>query len=251
MKIRILFIAAVLMLFGCHSYDYDVNMVFVEGGSFVMGDNGGEADADEHPLHRVEIKDFYMGKCEITQKQWMRIMRKNPSCFEDKNYPVECVSWYDVQLFIKRLNDKTGKRYRLPTEAEWEYAAKGGKYGKADAGKRSNGLTGIAWFIENSDSTTHRVGSLLPNELGIYDMTGNVHEWCYDSYDSLSYSRSVGIDMLPHNEIKVFRGGSWYSRQKYCRISNRNHISAETRNFTLGFRLAADAEPEERQHRGR
>lgn len=159
-------------------------MVYIEGGSFQMGSEDVEADDDEVPVHEVQIKNFYIGKYEITQAQWKNIMGKNPSYFRGDDFPVECVSWEDVQRFIKRLNAKTGKHYRLPTEAEWEYAAKGGNLSKNYKYSGSDTLQEIAWYIENSDSLSHICGNKQPNELGIHDMCGNVHEWCSNRYDS-------------------------------------------------------------------
>ncbi len=225
------------ILSSCVSENYYVDMVDVEGGTFIMGCESEDADKDERPLHTVMLNDFRIGQYEVTQKLWNLVMfKKNPSIFKDDNRPVECVSWYDVQIFLKRLNKKTGHAYRLPTEAEWEYAAKGGIFSQDH--KYSGGeLELVGWFGENSDSTTHTVGLLKPNELGIYDMSGNVHEWCNDSYDSLSYKN---IHSPNQNDLRVYRGGSWASGRKYCRIANRNKHSAELRHYCLGFRLAED-----------
>ena len=224
-----------------------MDMVFIEGGVFAMGSDNDEADVDERPVHEVRIADFYMGRYEVTQAQWKAVMRnRNLSWFEGDDRPAECVSWYDVELFVRRLNKKTGRRYRLPTEAEWEYAARGGKYSAGYEYSGSDRLDSVAWFVVTSDSTTHPVGLLLPNELGLYDMTGNVHEWCADRYDSLSYGRSNAPCFRRDDDRKVFRGGSWLSDRSHCRIANRNHISADTRNFTLGFRLAEDADSKSR-----
>lgn len=207
-----------------------------------MGSDEPEADDDEKPKHTVKVNDFYIGKFEVTQAQWKDIMRnKNPSWFVGDDLPVECVSWHDIQIFIRRLNIKTGHSYRLPTEAEWEYAARGGRFDPGTKFSGSGVLRDVAWFVCNSDSTTHKTGVLKPNKLGIYDMTGNVHEWCSDMYDSLSYHNMTTTDTLPEKDIRVFKGGSWYSNNIHCRISNRNHAPAETRNFSLGFRLAEDA----------
>lgn len=237
-KLFILIVA--LISAGCIPDDYDVDMVTVEGGEFLMGSEDEDADDDEKPLHVVEIKTFRIGRYEITQKLWNLVMRnKNPSVFQGDDLPVECVSWYDVQIFINRLNKKTGRYYRLPTEAEWEYAAKGGNRSLNQTFSGGE-LKSTGWFIDNSDNTTHEVGTLEPNELGIYDMSGNVHEWCSDVYDSLSYSGSHNEPEITGTELRVYRGGSWYSTKRYCRISNRNKNSAKLRNYCLGFRLAED-----------
>lgn len=235
------------LLQGCLQDEYEMDMVFVEGGLFVMGSDDEEADADEHPVHEVAVADFYMGRYEVTQAQWKAVMHnKNLSWFEGDDLPVECISWYDIELFLRRLNAETGRAYRLPTEAEWEYAARGGRYGMGHEYSGSDRLDSVAWFIATSDSTTHPVGLLPPNELGLYDMTGNVHEWCADRYDSLSYGRSHAPCFRKGDDRRVFRGGSWHSDRQHCRIANRNHVSAEMRNYTLGFRLAENADARSR-----
>lgn len=240
-KITVILLCALFC--GCLSDDYYVDMVYVEGGEFMMGSEDPDADDDELPQHSVSVKSFSIGRYEVTQALWNLVMRgKNPSIFKGDNRPVECVSWYDAQIFIDRLNNKTGHSYRLPTEAEWEYAARGGN---VSIGCKFIGgePTRTSWFVENSDSTTHDVGMLAPNELGIYDMTGNVHEWCDDLYDSLSYYRKDSL-FIPSKgyDVRVYRGGSWASSRQYCRIANRNKNSAELRHYCLGFRLAEDAE---------
>ena len=243
MKNRLIILVLASLLGSCLSDDYYVDMVDVEGGTFIMGSGDNDADSDEGPMHPVKVGSFRIGRYEVTQKLWNLVMNdKNPSVFKGDDYPVECVSWYDVQIFIKRLNRITGHAYRLPTEAEWEYAASGGIYGIGC--KYSGGeIEQAAWFAENSDSTTHDVGLLAPNELGIHDMSGNVHEWCYDTYDSLSYTNTYRPTYKSgEEEVKVYRGGSWASGRRYCRISNRNKNSAELRHQCLGFRLAEDME---------
>ena len=236
---------AALLCQSCMKDEYDMDMVFIEGSVFVMGCDDHEADADERPMHKVRVADFYMGRYEVTQAQWKAVMRnKNLSWFEGDDLPVECISWYDIELFLKRLNAKTGHAYRLPTEAEWEYAARGGKYGKGCKYSGSDKLESVAWCVITSDSMTHPVGLLLPNELGLYDMTGNVHEWCADRYDSLSYEHLATPYFRKGDDRRVFRGGGWLSDRPHCRIANRNHVSAEARNFTLGFRVAEDVPAE-------
>ena len=160
-----------------------IEMVFVKGGTFMMGatpEQGSDAGDGEKPVHSVTVSDFYIGKYEVTQAQWKAVMGKNPSHYKGENRPVERVSWYDIQKFIEKLNAKTGKRYRLPTEAEWEYAARGGNQSKGYKYSGSNDIGSVAWYTNNSGDRTHPVGQKQPNELGLYDMTGNVWEWCSD-----------------------------------------------------------------------
>jgi hypothetical protein len=174
-------------------------------------------------------KGFYIGKYEVTQGQWKAIMGNNPSNFSGDNLPVEMVSWNDVQEFISRLNAATGRQYRLPAESEWEFAARGGNANSFCPGgceySGSNNIGGVAWYTDNSGSRTHPVGTKSPNELGIYDMSGNVWEWCEDWYDSSHLYR-------------VLRGGSWDSYASSCRVSFRADDSPGSRYNSGGFRLA-------------
>ena len=213
---------------------YEPEMVLVEGGSFKMGSN--EYD-NEKPIHDVTVKDFYIGKYPITQKQWQNIMGDNPSRFKGETLPVEQVSWEDCQVFIKKLNDKTGKKYRLPTEAEWEYAARGGTKRNGNGFKYagSNDLKEVAWYSENSDSKTHPVGTKKANELGIHDMTGNVWEWCNDWYKG--YPGNSGVSDYT-GSYRVFRGGGWSYGAGLCRVAFRNYSTPPYRSYYLGFRLA-------------
>lgn len=229
-----------LSLVACKKRSAD-QMVFVEGGTFYMGTNEQESDPDEQELKLVTVNDFYISKYEVTQAEWLEIMNYNPSCFQGRDLPVECVSWDDVQLFIKRLNEKTGRHYRLPTQEEWEYAARGGKFANDSGISNSNKHTNMGWMLENSGKTTHKVGMLESNALGLYDMIGNVHEWCNGLYDSVFYAQDSTMNKkYDYIDIRVFKGGSWASDSKHCRISNINYNSRETRNFTIGFRLAED-----------
>ena len=216
-------------------------MVFVKGGQFTMGSNDIDADPDEGDMKLVSINDFYIGRYEVTQAEWNEIMEENLSVFQGKNHPVECVSWDDANLFIKRLNERTGRHYRLPTHEEWEYAAKGGQYANKCRYSGGNNLNEVGWMRNNSRETTHRVGLLKPNALGLYDMTGNVHEWCDGLYDSLFYAQDTLMNKeYDLKDIRIFKGGCWGNPAKYCRISNINYHSRETKSFSIGFRLAED-----------
>ena len=216
-------------------------MLRVSGGSFTMGSEEGESD--EKPPHTVQVKGFYLGAYEVTQAQWQAIMGNNPSNFKNCDQcPVENVSWEDVQQYIQKLNAKTGQRSRLPTEAEWEYAAGGGASKRTKwAGTGSEGsLSEYAWYSSNSGSKTHPVGEKKPNSLGLYDMSGNVWEWCEDWYHS-SYTGAPGDGsawLSPAGSDRVIRGGSWINYPAFCRVANRNYDSPGNRYNLLGFRLA-------------
>jgi formylglycine-generating enzyme required for sulfatase activity len=231
-------------------------MIFVKGGSFLMGctDEQDNCGSDERPAHHVTVSDFYIGKYEVTQAQWAQLMETNVRQQRDKsdpslnirgegaNYPMYYVSWDEAQMFIERLNAATGKRYRLPTEAEWEYAARGGNQSKRNRYVGSNSLENAAWFSGNSGKSTHPVGTKMANELGIYDMSGNVWEWCYDwygSYGSNSQTNPTGAGSGPN---RVRRGGGWYSDAPYCRVSGRTYGSVGSRSDVLGFRLVLSSE---------
>ncbi len=220
----------------------EIEMVWVSGGTFSMGattEQSGDAYSDEIPAHRVTLGGYYIGKYEVTQKLWKAVMGSNPSRFKGDNLPVENVSWNDVQEFIRKLNQLTGKSYRLPTEAEWEYAARGGGSSLVYKYSGSNNIGSVAWYRGNSGYGTHPVGSKSPNELGIYDMSGNVWEWCQDWYDNGYY------DKLPQRNPtgptsgvhRVCRGGSWYDDDRSCRVSNRSRSNSSNRRNYLGFRL--------------
>ncbi len=214
-------------------------MVFVPGGSFQMGSDDGEDD--EKPVHTVQLDDFYIGKYEVTQKQWREVMGENPSKFQGcDDCPVENVSWNDVQEFIQKLNAQTGQNYRLPTEAEWEYAARGGQKTQGYQYAGSNNIDEVAWYRENSDSKTHPVGQKRPNELGLYDMSGNVYEWCSDWYGSDYYASSPEFNPPgpASGSYRVHRGGSWYDYSVYCRVAYRRTHPPEDRYNYLGLRLS-------------
>jgi formylglycine-generating enzyme required for sulfatase activity len=216
-------------------------MVFVQGGTFTMGRKHG-GDKDEKPAHQVTLSDFYIGKYEVTQAQWRAIMGNNPSYFIScDNCPVEKVSWNDIQEFISRLNAATGKQYRLPTEAEWEYAARGGNQSRNYKYSGSNNVRKVAWYYGNSGSKTHPVGQKKSNELGIYDMSGNVWEWCYDWYGNYSASTQRDPAGASSGSYRVARGGSWYSNAGHVRVSYRDYGAPGNRRDNLGFRLACSS----------
>ncbi|MDR3339129.1 MAG: formylglycine-generating enzyme family protein [Candidatus Symbiothrix sp.] len=205
-----------------------IEMVFVEGGAFMMGCTSEQSDCEgnEKPAREVTVKSFNIAKYEVTQALWEQIMGTNPSVFKGANLPIEKVSWDDVQVFLGKLNEATKKHYRLPTEAEWEYAARGGKKSEGNKYSGSNDLGNVGWFAENSAKKTHPVGTKSPNELGIHDMSGNVYEWCSDMY-------------IDYN-ARVIRGGAWYIRKECCCISHRSHSGPHERHDSLGFRLVTD-----------
>ncbi|MFZ2419419.1 MAG: formylglycine-generating enzyme family protein [Smithellaceae bacterium] len=216
---------------------------FVKGGCYQMGDTFGDGGKDEKPVHDVCVSDFYMGKHEVTQGQWKRIMGNNPSSFSScgDNCPVENVSWNDVQNFIGKLNSRTGKRYRLPTEAEWEYAARsGGKSEKWSGTSSESSLGDYAWYISNSGRRTHPVGQKQPNGLGLHDMSGNVWEWCQDWYGSNYYGGSGRDNPVgpSSGSYRVVRGGCWINLAAYARAADRSWSRPVNRDRLLGFRLA-------------
>ena len=217
-----------------------MEFVFVKGGCFEMGDTFGDGYSYEKPVHDVCVSDFYMGKYEVTQGQWEVIMGDNPSYFKNcgDNCPVENVSWNDVQEFIERLNSKTGKKYRLPTEAEWEYAACSGGKREKYAGTNDN-PDDYAWHDSNSGKKTHPVGQKRPNGLGLYDMTGNVWEWCSDwcGEDYYASSPKDNPQGPSSGSYRVLRGGSWFYSPRVIRASNRGIDFPSFRLIYNGFRL--------------
>lgn len=216
------------------------NMVYVSGGTFTMGgtsEQGSDTESDEKPTHSVTLSSYYICKYEVTQALWRAVMGSNPSNFKGDNLPVECVSWNDCQTFINRLNSYTGRNFRLPTEAEWEFAARGGNYSRHYKYSGSNYIGDVAWYDDNSGNRTHPVGTKQPNELGLYDMSGNVWEWCsdwYGSYSSYSQSDPTGANS---GSYRVERGGSWYGYARYCRSSDRGSDSPGGSDYGLGLRL--------------
>ena len=217
------------------------DMVRVEGGTFRMGatsEQEDEAYSNEKPVHSVTLSSYYIGKTEVTQALWQAVMGSNPSNFKGSNLPVECVSWNDCQEFIKKLNRLTGRNFRLPTEAEWEFACRGGNNSCGYKYSGSNKLGSVAWYIGNSGGKTHPVGTKAPNELGIYDMSGNVWEWCSDWYaDYTSYSQTNPTGPQS-GSYRVIRGGCWSNGARGCRSSIRTDNYPTIRYFGLGLRLA-------------
>lgn len=214
-------------------------MVRVEGGTFRMGatsEQEDEAHGDEKPVHSVTLSSYYIGKTEVTQALWQAVMGSNPSGFKGADLPVECVSWDDCQEFIQKLNSLTGRNFRLPTEAEWEFACRGGNKSNGYKYSGSNDIDNVAWY--DGYSGAHPVGTKAPNELGIYDMSGNVWEWCSDWYaDYTSYSQTDPTGPQSGSS-RVRRGGSWSYNAGYCRSSDRYDGNPTIRRSSLGLRLA-------------
>lgn len=247
-----------------------IKMVEVVGGTFLMGaqtadstkDNYDyEAETDESPVHEVTVSDFYIGETEVTQGLWEAVMKYSGTCADGssmsayasdvwlgtnpstsyglgREYPAYYVSWEDiVNIFLPRLNKITGATFRLPTEAEWEYAARGGNQSQGYKYSGSNTIEDVAWYYNNSASSTHPVGTKQPNELGIYDMSGNVWEWCSDWSGSYTATAQTDPTGSSTGSSRVLRGGSWYGDAQGCRVSNRFNNFPDTRYFNYGFRL--------------
>jgi formylglycine-generating enzyme required for sulfatase activity len=259
MRLRVILwlpaLTALLMLGGAatglaeeKSNSLGMKFVLIPAGEFLMGspDADGETDDREKPQHKVIIsRPFYLGKYEVTQTQWKAVMGNNPSEFKGQSNPVENVSWDDVQEFIKKLNQKEGgNKYRLPTEAEWEYAARAGTPGKYSFGDDAGALGRYAWYGDNSGDTTHPVGQKEPNGWGLYDMHGNVWEWVQDWYGEKYYAASPDTDPRgpSSGSDRVDRGGSWSLSARYCRSAARYGNAPGNRGDGLGFRLAFSPE---------
>ena len=225
--------------------DITFKMVKVEGGTYTMGataEQGTEPQPNEKPAHEVTVGDFFIGQTEVTQELFEAVMEFNPSYTRWPKCPVDKISWKDCQAFVEALNELTGENFRLPTEAEWEYAARGGKYSKGYKYAGSDNLDEVAWIVTNADEKSHPVASKKPNELGLYDMSGNVFEWCEDKY--LMYDGSepqYSEKMLKSDrkrEFHIERGGCWNYGPTMCRVSYR-HAGNYTHMYAYdGMRLA-------------
>jgi formylglycine-generating enzyme required for sulfatase activity len=231
-----------------HAQDrhYTVNgvkftMKYVMGGTFTMGaaDNDAMAEADEKPAHIVSVADYYIGETEVTQELWKAVMGDNPAKFKGENCPMENVSYNDCQSFVEKLSRMTGRHFRLPTEAEWEYAARGGNRSKGYMYAGANDTASVAWL--NTDSLWARhmpVATKRPNELGLYDMSGGVWEWCDTMYEPYQGSKGNWFNRLIRKRFKVVRGGGFRGYARYARVTNRYAVAAWRNDHTVGLRLA-------------
>lgn len=218
------------------------NMIHIEGGAFQMGateEQGEDFWDSEMPVHNVELTGYAIGQTEVTQELWVAVMGSNPSNnTSDLLNPVECVSWNDCQKFIKKLNALTRQHFRIPTEAEWEFAARGGNKSQHFMCAGSSHIEEVAWFSNNSYGSSHSVATKAPNELGLYDMNGNVWEWCHDWFDRYQYALQQNPTGPSSGEFRVIRGGCWNGPAKSCRVSNRWYNSPSRYDRYLGLRLA-------------
>lgn len=229
-----------------------IEMVYVQGGTFIMGCTSEQNDCaeEERPAHEVVINDFLIGKYEVTQAQWHEVMRTNENLSGCNDCPMVNISWDGLLKFLRKLNSRTGKKYRLPTEAEWEYAARGGRLSTLLNGENIFQYAGdfnieeVAWYSQNSNYKAHSVGQKKANELGIYDMSGNVWEWCNDRYSIDYYKQSPKKSPKGPSSWKdrVLRGGSWKNYSWSCRVASRHSENPKVFNNTIGFRLALDVE---------
>ncbi|MBD5397246.1 formylglycine-generating enzyme family protein [bacterium] len=244
-----------------HSFDEErdlgLKMVAVAGGTFQMGatsEQGDDAYDSEKPVHSVTLDGFYIGKTEVTQAQWEAVMGTTIAQQRDKagafklygvgdDYPMYYVSWEEAVQFCEKLSQLTGKTYRLPTEAEWEYAARGGQQADGTKYAGSNTIDDVAWYNDNSGKQTHPTGMKKPNGLGLYDMSGNVYEWCSDWYESNYYSSSPSVNPQGSSSGsgRVSRGGGWYNNAVGCRVSRRLNYAPDFRDYDLGFRVACSS----------
>ena len=216
------------------------DMIRVEGGTFMMGspDNDSDAYGNEKPQHQVTLSDCYIGETQVTQALWEAVMGSNPSQFKGSKRPVEQVSWKDCQKFISKLNQLTGQQFRLPTEAEWEFAARGGNKSRGYKYSGSNDIDDVAWYGANSNDKTHDVKTKAPNELGLYDMSGNVWEWCQDWYGDYSSDAQTNPTGPASGSERVNRGGHWSNFARSYRVVFRKLDAPDWRHDDLGLRLA-------------
>ena len=234
------------------AWGINMKMIWVEGGDFLMGctSEQGNCESDEQNVRRVTVDGFYIGMLEVTQSQWEKVVGTSISQQRNKansswslygvgpDYPMYYVSWDEAMEFCRLLSNKTGRTYTLPTEAQWEYAARGGNKNEGAKYAGSNMIDAVAWYTDNSGSSTHIVGSKRANALGIYDMSGNVWEWCKDWYASSYVSYDTNNPEGPSSgSDRVRRGGSWLNSASYCRVANRNYYSPGNRKNYLGFRV--------------
>ena len=228
-------------------------MVAVEGGTFTMGatsEQGSDAEDDEKPTHQVTLSSYYIGQTEVTQALWTAVMGTTVSQQRDKddpsyplsgegdNFPMYFISWEECQTFVSKLSELTGQKFRLPTEAEWEYACRGGNKSRGYKYSGSNDIDDVAWYWCINVETSSPVATMSPNELGIYDMTGNVCEWCQDWYGSYSSSPQTNPTGATSGSYRVYRGGSWGCPAGGCRSSIRIYKTPDYRYDDVGLRLA-------------
>jgi formylglycine-generating enzyme required for sulfatase activity len=222
-----------------------MEMHAIPGGEFLMGSPEKRGYADEYPQHRVTLSAFYIGKYPVTQAQWRAVMRTNPSHFPGNNHPVDSITWDEAIEFCRRLSYATNRTYRLPTEAEWEFACRAGTGTLYNYGDEEELILQYAWCLPNSSNHTHPVGEKKPNGWGLYDTHGNVWEWCQDWYSSdyYQYSPNVNPPGPTKGTSRVLRGGSWYSLPNYCRSAGRSNHQPDLRDPLVGFRVVCDAKP--------
>jgi formylglycine-generating enzyme required for sulfatase activity len=219
-------------------------MITVEGGTFTMGDTEMEGEADEQPTHQVTLKTFKIAKTETTVAQWRaycnatgRTMPETPSWGWIDSHPIVNVNYSDAMAYCDWLAEKMDADYRLPTEAEWEYAARGGKLSKGTKYSGGRSIDNAGWYEDNAGSKTHAVATKNTNELGIYDMSGNVWEWCKDLYDYYSAAAQTNPKGATSGSYRVLRGGSWYNSASFCRVANRDYGGPSYRYDDVGFRV--------------
>jgi formylglycine-generating enzyme required for sulfatase activity len=215
-----------------------MEFVRIPAGKFLMGDTFGEGLENELPVHEVRLDAFYLGRFPVTQSQWVRLIPENPSHFRDDRLPVEQVTWLDIQNFVRRLSAADSRKvFRLPTEAEWEYAARSGGRRQRYAG--GDDADAVAWYAENSGERTRPVGTKTPNDLGLFDMSGNVWEWCQDRFSESAYRRHKPDNPVleAKGEDRVIRGGGWNMDAWSIRCARRMGFPQDTSGPALGFRL--------------